>query len=97
LYLLVYYLQNHDYSIRETTKFVALPGYSEHGAPKFQAVDFINADGINGENNPQEFEDLPEYRWLVKNARRFGFVLSYPKKSGTGITYEPWHWRYEGK
>lgn len=97
LYLLVYYLQNHDYSIRETTKFVALPGYSEHGAPKFQAIDFINTDGINGENNPREFEDLPEYRWLLKNAGRFGFILSYPKKSGTGITYEPWHWRYEGK
>lgn len=61
LYLFVYYLQNHDYSIRETVKFVALPGYSEHGSPQHQAIDFINKDGINGEDNPKEFEDLKEY------------------------------------
>ncbi len=95
LYLLVYYLKNHKYSIRETAKFVALPGYSEHGSPQHQALDFINRDGINGEDNPKEFEDLPEFKWLVKNAGRFGFVLSYPKGSKEGITYEPWHWRYE--
>ncbi|HBG26393.1 MAG: hypothetical protein A2Y10_07885 [Planctomycetes bacterium GWF2_41_51] len=33
LYLFVFYLKNHDYSIRETVKYVALPGYSEHGCP----------------------------------------------------------------
>lgn len=95
LYLFVYYLKNHDYSIRETRRFVALPGYSEHGAPAHQAIDFINRNGINGEDNPQEFEDLPEYAWLLKRAAEFGFVLSYPKDAGVGITYEPWHWRYE--
>lgn len=97
LYLFVYYLKNHAYSIRETVKFVALPGYSEHGSVQHQAVDFISADGINGEDNPQEFEDLPEYRWLQKNAAAFGFVLSYPKTGRVGITYEPWHWRFEGE
>jgi len=96
LYLFIYYLKNHEYSIRETVKFVALPGYSEHGSVRHQAVDFINADGINGEDVPQEFEDLPEYQWLQKNAGRFGFVLSYPKTGKAGITYEPWHWRFEG-
>jgi len=97
LYLFVYYLKNHGYSIRETVKYVALPGYSEHGAPKHQAIDFINKDGINGEYNTKEFEDLPEYKWLLKNAGRFGFTLSYPKDAGDGITYEPWHWRHESK
>jgi len=95
LYLFIFYLKNHDYSIRETVKFVALPGYSEHGSPAHQAIDFINAEGINGEDNPQEFEDIEEYQWLLKNAGRFDFVLSYPKDAGSGITYEPWHWRYE--
>lgn len=95
LYLFIFYLRNHGYSIRETVKFVALPGYSEHGAPRFQGVDFINRDGINGKENPAEFEKLEEYRWLVKNARRFGFVLSYPKDSPQGISYEPWHWHFE--
>jgi len=96
LYLFIFYLSNHDYSIRETAKWVALPGYSEHGDPEHQAIDFINADGINGEKNVAEFEALPEYRWLLKNAGRFGFVLSYPKNAGAGITFEPWHWRYDG-
>ncbi len=97
LYLFVYYLQNHKYSIRETVKFVALPGYSEHGAPKHQAIDFINEDGINGEENTSEFDVLPEFAWLEKHAAKFGFILSYPKKAPVGITYEPWHWRYEEK
>ncbi len=97
LYLFVFYLSNHDYSIRETSKYVALPGYSEHGCPRRQALDFINEDGINGENDPHEFDVLPEYLWLTQNAHKFGFVLSYPKDSSQGITYEPWHWRMEGK
>ena len=93
LYLFVFYLKNHKYSIRETVKFVALPGYSEHGAPAHQAVDFINVSGINGEYNMKEFEDLPEYHWLLAHAGEFGFVLSYPKTDQSGITFEPWHWR----
>ena len=97
MYLFVFYLSNHAYSIRETVKWVALPGYSEHGAPDFQAIDFINQGGINGEDNPAEFDVLPEYAWLVKNARRFGFIESYPKDAGNGITYEPWHWHFEEK
>ena len=95
LYLFVFYLKNHKYSIRETVKFVALPGYSEHGAPAHQAVDFINVSGINGEYNMKEFEDLPEYHWLLAHAGEFGFVLSYPKTDQSGITFEPWHWRFD--
>ncbi len=95
LYLFIFYLSNHAYSIRETAKWVALPGYSEHGDPKRLAIDFINAEGINGEKNVTEFEALPENVWLLKNASRFGFVLSYPKNAPVGITYEPWHWRYQ--
>lgn len=96
LYLFIFYLSNHNYSIRETAKWVALPGFSEHGNPQHLALDFINAAGINGEYNVTEFELLPEYRWLLENAARFGFVLSYPKNISTDITYEPWHWRYDG-
>lgn len=95
LYLFVFYLKNHEYSIRETVKYVALSGYSEHGASKNQAVDFINVFGINGENNSKEFEDLPEYKWLLAHAGRFGFVLSYPKTDNSGTTFEPWHWRLD--
>ncbi len=97
LYLFVYYLSNHHYSIKETARFVAVPGYSEHGCPKYQAIDFINVDGVNGDPKVEEFEKLPENKWLHKNAHRFGFVLSYPKDGPAGITYEPWHWRYDPK
>ena len=60
------------------------------------AIDFINANGVNGEKNVAEFEALPEFQWLLRNAGKFGFVLSYPKNAGFGITYEPWHWHYDG-
>ncbi len=95
LYLFVFYLQNHDYSIKETVQWVALPGYSEHGSPEHQAIDFINGDGISGETDPKQFEVLPEYEWLLKNAGKFGFTESYPKDAST--TYEPWHWRLDKK
>ena len=95
LYLFIYFLKNHDFSIIETAKFVALPGYSEHGSPEHQAVDFINKDGINGDPNVEEFEALPENKWLMAHAHEYGFVLSYPKTGKKGITYEPWHWRYD--
>ena len=95
LYLFVYYLKNHEYSIKETVKFVTLPGYSEHGSPNHQAIDFINENGINGEDKPEEFEALAEYKWLLDNAAKFDFVLSYPRSAQGGVTFEPWHWRYE--
>ena len=96
LYLFLYYLPKHGYSITETNRFVALPGYSEHGSPPRQAVDFINAEGINGEDHPEEFEALPEYRWLTARAHEFGFFLSYPRENRHHTAFEPWHWHYEG-
>jgi D-alanyl-D-alanine carboxypeptidase len=95
LYLFLVYLPKHNHSIRETNRFVALPGHSEHGAPSRQAIDFINAEGINGEENPEAFEVLPEYAWLTQQAPRFGFVLSYPRNNPWNTSFEPWHWHYE--
>jgi hypothetical protein len=96
LYLFVLYLKQHDYSIRETAKLVAIAGYSEHGAPDYQAIDFVNIDGVN-EDSPEAFENLPEYKWLSQHAAEYGFVLSYPRNNLSGINFEPWHWRYEGE
>ncbi|MBU3758669.1 MAG: M15 family metallopeptidase [Candidatus Omnitrophica bacterium] len=93
LYTFLFYTPKHGYALAETGQWVAIPGYSEHGAPRRQALDFINEKGINGEDRVEDFEELPEYAWLVKNAARFGFELSYPR-SQKGITFEPWHWRY---
>jgi len=96
LYLFLFYSPKHDYSITETNRFVALPGYSEHGYPPHQAIDFINEEGINGEDHPEEFEALPEYEWLQQHAKSFGFVLSYPRDNPLHTSFEPWHWHFEG-
>ena len=95
LYLFLFYMPKHNYSIKETNRFVALPGYSEHGYPPHQAIDFINEDGVNGEDHPEEFEALPEYRWLQEHAKAFGFFLSYPRGNALNTSFEPWHWHYE--
>jgi D-alanyl-D-alanine carboxypeptidase len=96
LYTFLFYCPKHHYSLVETGRWVALPGHSEHGAPHRQAIDFINEQGINGDDEGQtaeDFERLPEYHWLQEHAREFGFELSYPRKK-KGTTFEPWHWRY---
>ena len=41
------------------------------------------------------FDDTETYNWLLQNAHKFGFTLSYPKNNGYYI-YEPWHWRFVG-
>lgn len=97
LYLFLYYLPKHGYSITETNRFVALPGHSEHGHPPRQAIDFINEAGINGEDHPEEFEALPEYQWLQQHAGEFGFILSYPRDNPYNTSFEPWHWHHESR
>lgn len=93
LYLFLFYLPKHGHSIRETNRHVALPGCSEHGSPAYQAIDFITPEGINGEDHPEEFEELQEYGWLHARAHEFGFYLSYPR--GGSSAFEPWHWHWE--
>jgi LAS superfamily LD-carboxypeptidase LdcB len=92
LYLFIFYLKNHDYSIRETARFVAWPGYSEHGQPTHQAIDFVNEQGIDGQSAPAAFEALEEYQWMLRHAGQYGFNLSYPRSSK--MAFEPWHWHY---
>jgi D-alanyl-D-alanine carboxypeptidase len=41
------------------------------------------------------FDLTPEHTWLLNNAQKYGFVMSYPKGNAYYI-YEPWHWRYVG-
>lgn len=44
------------------------------------------------------FSTSEKYRWLLANAHNYGFVLRYPQdKTGiTGMTFQPWLWRYVG-
>lgn len=99
-YLFFYYLVNtSNFSLKENARWIAMPGFSEHGSPLFTAIDFISEDGINGFSGTQraeDFEKLEEYAWLQKNASRFNFYLSYPRGNALGVAFEPWHWHWEG-
>jgi len=33
---------------------------------------------------------------MKRFASYFHFVLSFPPNNKHGVTYEPWHWRFEG-
>nr|WP_254217001.1 M15 family metallopeptidase [Synechococcus sp. CCY 9618] len=71
----------------------APPGFSEHSTG--YAVDL--GDGRRPSTNLMEsFEDTEAYRWLDRHAARFHFVRSFPRGNRQGVSYEPWHWRFEG-
>lgn len=70
--------------------FSADQGYSEHQLGV--TVDFITT-GLSGKLDG--FEKTEAYQWLLTNAHRFGFELSYPEGNNYYI-FEPWHWRFVG-
>jgi len=92
--LFLYYLKLHKFNFLRTAQEIAFPGYSEHGDYKRQAVDFITVKGIPSDEKASGFEKTKEFKWLMKNANKFGFYLSYPKNNKDGVMYEPWHWRF---
>ena len=73
---------------------VALPGTSEHQLGL--AVDIVDA---NQQVLEEDQEDTLTQQWLLANSWKYGFILRYPqgKSDITGITYEPWHYRYVGR
>lgn len=85
-------LANFNWSMAKTLKRLTLPGASEHGNPPKQALDVLPAFGVE---KIDDFSKTDEYCWMRKNAKRFGFAMSYPKGNKYGVMFEPWHWRYE--
>ena len=85
--------QGEGYSKSEAKKlardYVAVPDTSEHQLGL--SVD-INADTTKCSSDAV-------YSWLAENAWRYGFIKRYPadKVDITGISNEPWHYRYVGK
>jgi len=76
----------------ERARVSAPPGYSEHSTGF--AIDI--GDATQRETDFEtEFENTDAFRWLMKNAAKFHFRLSFDKNNKY-IDYEPWHWRYEG-
>jgi D-alanyl-D-alanine carboxypeptidase len=71
-----------------TAASIAPPGRSQHQLG--MAIDFGSID--------DSFAETRASRWLVANAGRYGFSLSYPKglDTVTGYKWESWHYRYIG-
>ena len=69
-------------------KLVADPGCSEHHTGL--AFD-ITVPGTS-------FGGTKQAKWLEEHCWEWGFILRYPadKTAITGITNEPWHFRYVG-
>ena len=72
------------------TKYVALPGFSEHQTGL--AFDI-------GSTSSKVFAESKEYEWMKDNAYKYGFILRFTKSNAyiTGFRSEPWHYRYVGK
>ncbi len=77
----------------ERAKVSAPPGYSEHSTG--YAIDLGDV-GRPETHFEVDFETTWAFRWLKKNAAKYHFVLSFPKGNAQGVSYEPWHWRFEG-
>ncbi len=78
------------YGAGTANKFSADQGYSEHQLGT--TLDFTNEKigaGLAG------FDKSEAYMWLLGNAYKYGFVMSYPKEN-TYYIFEPWHWRFVG-
>jgi D-alanyl-D-alanine carboxypeptidase len=82
--------QSYGYSYSKAVelaqKEVAIPGTSEHELGL--ALDIIS-----------NYDTSAVYNWLAKYSWKYGFIHRYPsdKTAITGISNEPWHYRYVGK
>ncbi|MEO1001674.1 MAG: M15 family metallopeptidase [Cyanobacteria bacterium J06638_7] len=80
-------------SARERAEVSAPPGFSEHSTG--YAVDLGDAFAPQS-HLAVAFEHSDAFSWLQANAARYHFVLSFPPGNPQGVSYEPWHWRFEG-
>lgn len=67
-------------------KYSAPSGYSEHHTGLALDINSLEED----------FAQTKEYEWLLNNAHKFGFEMSFPQNNKQNLGFEPWHWRYIG-
>ncbi|MBT8089714.1 MAG: M15 family metallopeptidase [Gammaproteobacteria bacterium] len=82
---------NAGQTVSEILQVNAAPGFSEHHTGR--AVDIATP---GSRPLTEEFEDSDAFRWLRRNAARYGFSMSYPRENPYGFIYEPWHWARQG-
>lgn len=73
---------------------VAPPGHSEHSTG--YALDFAVRPANGCPDAEACMAATPAARWLVANAPRFGFEMSFPGGNKQNVKWEPWHWRWVG-
>lgn len=86
------------YGAEQGALLAAQPGYSEHHAGYALDMNVYTAAGVSYSLGSASAEN-PIYGWIYDHAAEYGFVQRYPegKTAVTGITNEPWHFRYVGK
>lgn len=77
----------------QNDEYVARPGFSEHQSGYALDISTLNHGLTNN------FQYSKEYKWLIENSYKYGFILRYPeeKENITGYKYEPWHFRFVGE
>ena len=77
------------YGDNYASKYVALPGFSEHQTGL--AIDLSST-------STRTFSNSKEYKWMLDNSYRYGFILRYDSRliTETQFNSEPWHFRYVG-
>ena len=84
--------ENPSFSQKEAEVYaaarVARPGTSEHQTGL--AIDFNSVE--------TDYGSTKAGKWLKQHANEYGFILRYEqnKQSKTGVTWEPWHYRFVG-
>jgi D-alanyl-D-alanine carboxypeptidase len=83
------------YGGQYAAEYVAVPGASEHQTGL--GIDLTSQSVLDGER--LVFGDTNEYKWVLKNAYKYGFIVRFTTETAatTGIAHEPWHLRYVGK
>lgn len=86
------------YGAEQGALLAAMPGYSEHHSGLAFDMNVYTASGVSY-SLASAGEADPVYNWIYDNAAKYGFILRYPesKTTVTGITNEPWHFRYVGR
>ena len=88
------HLKKHDNDEEETSRYMALPGESEHHTGL--AIDIV----IDHDKKKDDLMYMARAYTIIHTAcPYFGFIVRYPqnKYDVTGYAYEPWHLRYVGK
>ncbi|MBE6657287.1 MAG: D-alanyl-D-alanine carboxypeptidase family protein [Ruminococcaceae bacterium] len=76
----------------EVLTYSCRPGTSEHQTGLCCDMHTLTGADVS-------FADYEQAQWLAENCWKFGYILRFPKDKveQTGISYEPWHFRYVGR